>query len=113
MYKASNYVNISIGVCCLIFQLGLFLIYNIKNNYKNTENKIYSRMLFSNNITLISFILLVASLYYDNKSLGTQFNKVALISAFSWAVFFALYILLITNEKNKKLVSYIRSNEKK
>ena len=111
--KPSIYINISIGTCCLIFQLALHLVYTLKKKIPNIDNKLYSRMLLFNTITLICFVSLCGFNYYNNKPIATIFNKVALFSTLSWALLFAFYIFMVVVENKKDIVKYVTKNEKK
>lgn len=111
--KPSVYINISIGVCCLIFQLALYLVYSLKKKISNIDNRIYNKMLFFNTITLICFVSLMANVYYDNKEMATFFNKLALFSSLSWALLFAFYIFIVIIEHKKDLLKSIKDREKK
>ncbi len=110
--KPSIYINISIGTCCLIFQIALYIVYLSKKKISNIDNRIYSKMLFLNTLTLIFFVSLMAFIYYDNISIATFFNKLALFSSLSWCLLFAFYIFIVINEKNKELLKYIKLKEK-
>ena len=111
--KPSIYINISIGTCCLIFQLALHLVYTLKKKIPNIDNRLYSRMLLFNTITLICFVSLCACNYYNNKYVATIFNKVALFSTLSWALLFAFYIFMVVIEKKTDIVKYVIKREKK
>ncbi|MDO4996104.1 MAG: hypothetical protein Q4E69_02900 [Bacilli bacterium] len=111
--RPSIYINISIGTCCLIFQLALHLVYTLKKKIPNIDNKLYSRMLLFNTITLICFVSLCTFNYYNNKPIATIFNKVALFSTLSWALLFAFYIFMVVVEKKTDIVKYVTKNEKK
>lgn len=111
--KPSVYINISIGVCCLIFQLSLYLVYTLKKKISNIDNRLYNKMLFFNTITLICFVSLMASIYYGHRDLATFFNKLALFSSLSWALLFAFYIFIVIIEHKKDFLKKVKDNEKK
>lgn len=111
--KPSVYINISIGTCCLIFHLALYLVYSLKKKIPNIDNRLYNKMLFFNTITLICFVSLMANVYYGHKDIATIFNKLALFSSLAWALLFAFYIFIVILEKKKDMLKIVKSNEKK
>ena len=97
------YINMSTAICCLLFSVFLSFIYFGKKNMNNIENKIYRHLLILNNIELVlSLIYDIFAIMDDYSALRIMIRVYAAASATCISCIF-FYILVVSNENNKKI----------
>lgn len=94
------------SICCFIYTIILSFVYFLKEKIKNEENRIFSKILITNNIILI--LELLSSLINNNFFVKALIKKFFLSSMLLWGIFFVLYNLLLAKKNIKKMeiVSY-------
>jgi len=100
-----NVIGITANVCCLIFLIFLTIIYALKKNIQNFENKLYRLIIISNFSVIISEVISYLSLCYlvDNMFIIVVIEKIYFIFVIIWITIFMYYMIIISNENNVKI----------
>lgn len=110
-----NVMNVSINTVTIIFYIFLVGIYLSKKNMDNFENKIFRKMLFWNGVDLIAHMsfLICGALFRENYLLvhfSAVWHSIALVLDLFYLVY---YTVIISNEYNKKFMTFFKKNLKK
>ena len=97
------------NIISFLYVIFLSIIYFSKNRLENSENKIYKRLIITNIIGLVINVLCEICSTLDLTSLNMIVTKLLLVYFIFWLSQFILYVLEISNIKNRnyQLISMI------
>ena len=104
-------VEFLVNISALSFLLFLAIVYFTKKNALNIENKIYRIMLIANILFLI-FQILTKFVYEWNEDYYLPFSNIPIAIIVVWILLFGYYLIIVSNEKNKKFMDYFTRNQK-
>ena len=104
--------NLYIPVCAFFISILLNIIFFSKENVRNIETKIFSRLLVINLFDIIIMVTLVILGYWqhmiNNEMYAIILNKIDFILYLFWAWLFFLYIFNISFKKRVKTYEFIK-----
>ena len=114
------YINLTLGISCLIFLIFLVIIYFSKKNMNNLENKIYRHMLITNGLCILDYIISYSLFIHFGKFPNYhQYDyfvyipaKLAPMFIDMWGLLVIYYILVITTENNEKVHKFLTNKSR-
>lgn len=111
-------IGITVICCMLLFCLLVGTVYFSKSKLKNTENKLYSRLVV---ITIIGLVIELMCFYFvDHKDVSGAYgllneiiNRVFLVYLLLWEFSFTEYMFFISFESRLKFKDGLKKNKKK
>ena len=105
--------NLCIALCSLAFYIFLVGIYFSKKNMDNIENKIYKQLLFWNLGILVGELiqLILAKEFHHSVFVAQALNASYYIPGNIWIFFLSYYIIIISCEKNEKIMNIFRNKK--
>ncbi|MDO4996333.1 MAG: ATP-binding protein [Bacilli bacterium] len=109
-----NLISFTTNVVCLIFCGFLAIIYFIKKNMGNMENKIYSYLIITDMLVLVFHLLYISFAYiYGDVFISRFVERVHNASQTMWYVLFFYYNIIIINENNDRFNNWMAKYKKK
>lgn len=110
-----NVIAITSNICCFLFLALLIIVYSTKEKVQNEDNRIYKWILISNFIVLVVELLFMLSIYYlkDYTIFIMALEKLYFIYILAWILLLSYYIILISNERNKKIHAILHKDNKR
>ena len=100
-------------IASLFYSIMLVIIYFNKDKVNTSETKIYSYMIISNFLTVVTAIICYGTISINEKipAINNFVSKTLLLLYITWSILFTVYIYVITRKDDKSIKSIKKSTK--